>query len=117
MISGGFVVVPANTNVVFVDDPANREIVTSTECFSIAYHVSAMITFKGAYHLQKYFENDIDGNTLFLRSESGFVNDRLCKRWLEHFEKYTKNRTKGKYRLLIFNRYSSYITQEFINYC
>ena len=109
---------PKGSENIYVDDPENRELVTSTECFSaVGYHVPSMLTFKGAYHLRKYFENDLNGDTYFTRSESGFVNDKLIMKWLRHFDKFTKNRTKGKYRLLIFNGYGSHETQDFLDYC
>jgi len=116
--SGGLVCVPAGVDQVYVDDPDNKELVTSTECISASgYHLPAMITFKGAYHLRKYFENDMDGDTFWTRSDTGFVNDKLTMKWIEHFEKFTANRTKGRYRMLIFDGYGSHITQNFIDFC
>jgi len=45
-------VVLASIDTVYVDDPNNKELVTSTECISASrYHVPAMLIFKGAYHL------------------------------------------------------------------
>ena len=81
MVNGSLVVVPAGCTVAYVDDLENRELVTSTEYISAGgYHVPPMITFKGAYYLRKYFTNEIDGNILFSRSESGFVNNKLTLR-------------------------------------
>jgi DDE superfamily endonuclease len=117
VVNSSLVIVPAGTTISYVDDPENRELVTSTECISAGgYHVPSMITFKGAYHLRKYFENNMDGNILFSRSDSGFVNDKLTLRWLQHFNKFTVNRIIGRYRLLIFDGYGSHITQNFIDY-
>jgi hypothetical protein len=76
-----------------------------------------MLIFKGAYHLRKYFDNNIDGDTLFARSESGFTNDVLTMAWIKHFEKFTAPRTKGVYRMLIFDGYGSHITQDFLDFC
>ena len=98
MVAGSLVIVPTGCEATYVDDPENRELVTSTECISAGgYHVPPMITFKGAYHLRKYFKNDTDDNILWTRSESGFTNDKLTLFWLKHFERYTANRTKGRY--------------------
>ena len=78
MVTGSIIIAPASCNTIYVDDPVNRELVTSTECISAGgYHVPPMITFKGAYHLRKYFKNDTDGDILWSRSESGFTNDKL----------------------------------------
>jgi hypothetical protein len=118
VVAGSVIIVPANCSAAYVDDPANRELVTSTECISAGgFHVPPMITFKGAYHLRKYFKNDMDGNILFSRSDSGFVNDKLTLKWLKHFDRFTKSRTKGRYRLLVFDGYGSHITQDFLEYC
>jgi hypothetical protein len=109
--AGSFVLVPVDCTVAYIDDPANRELVTSTECISAGgFHVPPMITFKGAYHLRKYFKNDTDGDILWSRSESGFVNDKLTLVWLKHFDRFTKSCTKGRYRMLIFDGYGSHIT-------
>ena len=116
--AGGIVIIPANVTRVYVNDPDNKELVTAVECISAGgYHVLVMLIFKGAYHLRKYFENDIDDNVLFARSDTGFTNDKLTLSWLKHFDKFTKNRTKGLYRMLIFDGYGSHVTQEFIDYC
>jgi hypothetical protein len=64
--AGGRVIIPETERHDFVNDPDNRELVTSVECFSsTGYHVPPMLIFKGAYHLRKYSKNDINGNTLF----------------------------------------------------
>jgi hypothetical protein len=92
--------------------------VTCVECFSATgYHVPLMLIFKGAYYLRKYFDNNIDGDTLFARLESGFTNDVLTMAWIKHFEKFIALRTKGAYRMLIFDGYSSHITQDFLDFC
>jgi hypothetical protein len=65
IVSGSLVVVPANCDAVYVDDPANRELVTSTECISAGgYHVPLAIIFQGVYHLRKYFKNNTSGDIL-----------------------------------------------------
>jgi hypothetical protein len=114
----GIVIVPVNTEAVFIDDPDNRELVTSTECISATeYHVPPMVIFKGAYHLRKYVDNDMSGDTFFGRSESGFTNDKLTLAWLKYFHMFTEKRTKGRYRMLIFDGYGLHVTQDFIDYC
>jgi hypothetical protein len=80
--AGSFVIVPADCETVYVDDPANRELVTITACISGGgHHVPDMVIFRGAYHLRKYFDNNMDGNTLWARSKSGFTNDKLTIKW------------------------------------
>jgi hypothetical protein len=112
------VIVPRDCNVVYIDDLDNRELVTLIECISASgYHVPLMITFKGAFHLRKYFDNDLNGDVLWTRSLTGFVNNRITMRWLEHFDYFTKDRTKGAYRILIFDGYGSHDTDQFLDFC
>ena len=116
--AGGIVIVSTNIERVYVNDPDNKELITVVECISAGgYHVLAMVIFKGTYHLRKYFENDMDDDILFARSDTGFTNDKLTLVWLKHFNKFTKNQTKGRYRILIFDGYGSHVTQDFIHYC
>jgi hypothetical protein len=77
------VIIPIGIEAVYVDNPENRELVTSIEYIRASgYHIPAIITFKGAYYLRKYFKNDIEDDILWIRSDSGFVNKRLTFRWL-----------------------------------
>ena len=76
--AGSLVITPADYKTVYVNNPANRELVTLTECISAgSFHVPLIITFKSAYYFCKYFKNDIDGNILWTRSNSGFTNNKL----------------------------------------
>ena len=78
IVVGSLVIVPADCQAAYVNDPNNQELITSTEYISASsYYVPPMIMFKGTYYLCKYFKNDIDDNILFSRSESSFVNNKL----------------------------------------
>ena len=53
MVAGSLIIIPASIIIAYVDDPANQELIISTECISAGgYHVLPMITFKGAYLLR-----------------------------------------------------------------
>jgi esterase/lipase superfamily enzyme len=45
-----------------------------------------MIIFSGAYHLRRYFKNDLDDDILFARSESDYLSDRLGVNYLARFK-------------------------------
>jgi len=75
-----------------------------------------MIIFKGVYHLQKYFYNDIDGDIFWAQSETGFIIDKLGVKYLKYFHKFIKDICKG-YRLLVFDGHSSHLTQKFLDFC
>ena len=76
-----------------------------------------MIIFKGAYYLRKQFNNTMDGDTCWARSESGYTNDKLGLKYLYYFDRYSKASTTGAYRMLMFDGHGSYLTQDFIDYC
>ena len=118
VISGEKVIVPVDCQVAYQADPDNRELVTLVETLNYGgQRVPSMIIFKGAYHLRKHFDNDLDGDVLFARSSTGFSNDRLALVYLKHFDRFIKDSRKGRYRMLIFDGHGSHITQPFIDYC
>jgi hypothetical protein len=75
-----------------------------------------MIIFAGIYHLRKYFKNVLDRDILFARLDSGYSNDKLGVKFLQHFNQHTSN-SIGKYRMLLFDRHRSHLSQEFIDFC
>jgi hypothetical protein len=118
VVVGDRVIVPRDCDTVWISDPENRELVTAIITINCkGQKVPPMIIFKGAYHLRKNFDNDLDGDILFARSESGFTTDRLGLKYIEHFDRFTKKSTIGLYRVIIFDSYSSHVTQDFIDYC
>lgn len=76
-----------------------------------------MILFSGAYHLRRYFNNNLDNGILFARSDSGYSNDKLGLKYLEHFNRFTESKATGKYRMLIFDGHGSHLNQDFIDFC
>ena len=91
--------VPADCGATYISDPENRELLQK---------IPLMIIFKGVYHLWKYFDNDIDGDTLFTRSEPRITI-------FTSFQEVTEKSTKGRYRLLIFDGHGSHLTQNAID--
>ena len=92
VISGEKVIVPVDCQVAYQADPDNRELITSVETLNYGgQRVPSMIIFKGAYHLRKHFDNDLDGDILFARSLTGFSNDRLALVYLKHFDRFTRD--------------------------
>jgi hypothetical protein len=76
--AGKIVIVSTNVEHVYINDLDNKELITAVECISAGgYHVPVMVIFKEAYHLCKYFENNMDDNILFARSDTGFTNNKL----------------------------------------
>ena len=50
-------------------------------------------------------------------NNSDYLNDQIQMKWIRHFNKYTKTRTKGTKRLLLYDEYNSHLKYDFIKYC
>jgi hypothetical protein len=101
--------------------PGNREWVTAIECVrATGESIPPMIIFKGKMHLSTWYaaELGIPSNWTIGVSDNGWTTDTLGLTWLtEVFEKHTKDRTIGKYRLLILDGHGSHGTPEFDLFC
>jgi hypothetical protein len=70
-------------------DPDNRELMIAIVMVNYGRKkVLAMIIFKGVYYLRGYFKNNLDGNIFFVRSATGFTNDRLGLYYIKHFDRF-----------------------------
>ena len=96
-----------------------RDYCTSVEAISGDGEVIApLIILKGMNILEKWItKTDLPDNYLFGTSDSGYTNDMLSIDWTKHFDHCTRSRTKGVYRLLIFDGFNSHCTKEFLDFC
>jgi hypothetical protein len=59
-----------------------------------------------------------DHNCFFTSSPSGWTNDDVCLAWLRDvFDRETKPKARGRWRLLFVDGYGSYVTMKFLDYC
>jgi hypothetical protein len=57
-------------------------------------------------------------SVLVSSSPSGWTNNDIGLAWLEQvFDRFTKEKARRKYRLLILDGHGSHVTMDFINYC
>lgn len=75
-----------------------------------------MIILAAKQHQASWYQNLCPDWTIGV-SETGWTNDQLGKNWLEAFNKHTKARTAGAYRLLILDGHGSHATAEFDHFC
>ncbi|RKF82485.1 hypothetical protein GcM1_171008 [Golovinomyces cichoracearum] len=54
-----------------------------------------MAIFQGAYHLRKYFENDMESDTNWVRSETGSTINITGLVYLHHFKLFTNDSSIG----------------------
>ncbi|KAI0992429.1 hypothetical protein K3495_g15756, partial [Podosphaera aphanis] len=118
VVAGEKVLVPEDSEAAYVSDPDNRELVTVVATIGATGRlVPPIIIFKGAYHLRNNFDNDMDPDILWARSESGFTNDGLGLNYLEYFDLFTREKTVGAFKVLIFDGHGSHLTQIFVDFC
>ncbi len=78
-------------------DPENRDYITVAEATSAADEsISPMIITKGINILARWTANDIDDDTLFNTSDTGYSNDNLAIDWLHHFIRCTRDKRKRR---------------------
>jgi hypothetical protein len=77
-----------------------------------------MIILKGKIHISSWYTDSLLSDWTIAVSENGWTTDQVGLTWLtDVFEKYTKDRTDGVYRLLILNGHRSHVTPEFDLFC
>jgi hypothetical protein len=77
-----------------------------------------MIIFEGKVNISTWYSHILPRDWVIAVSEKGWTNDSLGLLWLTNvFEKHTKHRTRGVYRLFILDGHGSHATPEFDLFC
>jgi hypothetical protein len=78
-----------------------------------------LIIFEAVMHQAAWYNNGIlPSDWAIAVSKNGWTNNEIGLYWLKHvFNKHTKDRAVGRYRLLVLDGHGSYITPEFDQYC
>jgi hypothetical protein len=99
--------------------PGNREWVTVVHSINaLGWSIAAFIIVKAQNHLAPWYTtDDIPGDWRISTSEKGWTDDEIGFEWLKHFDIHTKRRTKGEYRLLIFDGHGSHHTAQVEEFC
>src|SRR6478736_5126281 len=99
--------------------PGNREWITAIQAINAeGQSIPPFIIGSGQYHLANWYrECDLPGDWVIALSENGWTNNQLGLDWLRHFNRSTKDRSVGSYRLLILDGHESNPSAEFISYC
>ena len=85
---------------------------------AIGWAIPPFVIFQGKHHLSTWYkEPSIPGDWVINVSENGWTNNELGLKWLKHFDKHTKGRTVGNYRLLILDGHESHNSVNFHQYC
>ena len=102
-----------------VKQPGNRNFVTVIEGINATgWALPPTIIFEGKVHQSSWYRTGIPSDWTIGLSENGWTNDDLGYKWLtEVFEKHTRHRTTGTYRLLLLDGHGSHLTPEFDDFC
>jgi hypothetical protein len=78
-----------------------------------------MVIFKGKVHISTWYQGtDLPTNWVVAVSDNGWTTNEIGLKWLSDiFEKYTVDRTVGKYWRLILDGHNSHANPNFDQYC
>jgi len=79
--------------------------------------IAPFLILKGEILLEEHFNNDLDTEIVFATSSTRYTNNTLSLKYIKHFYNQTYRRTQGKWRILIFDGYSSHTSDDFLYYC
>jgi hypothetical protein len=72
----------------------------------------------GQYHLSNWYEDSaLPQDWVISTTHNGWTTNEKGVEWIQHFEKHTKPRTQGAYRLLIMDGHESHHSTEFELFC
>lgn len=99
--------------------PGNREWVTAIQGVnSQGWAIPPYLIFKGRWHLASWYEKEqFPSDWRIAVSENGWTTNEVTLDWLKHFDKYTRSKISGVYRLLILDGHESHHSIAFEEYC
>lgn len=99
--------------------PGNREWVTAIQAVNATgWTVPPFIIVQGKYHLSSWYENSpLPKDWVIATSENGWTTNEIGLEWIQHFDKHTRARTTGVYRLLVLDGHDSHHSTDFEVYC
>ena len=99
--------------------PGNREWVTVIQGVnSQGWTVPPFIIVAGKNHLASWYQNSgFPPDWVIAVTDNGWTTNERGMDWIRHFEKHTRPRTVGSYRLLILDGHESHHSDEFEEYC
>jgi len=98
----------------------NREWVTIIECINaLGVVIPLLVIFEAVMHQAAWYKDDIIPHNWSIGvSDNGWTTNEIGLTWLiEVFNKHTKDRTIGTYRLLVLDGHNSHVSPEFDRFC
>jgi hypothetical protein len=99
--------------------PGNREWVTVIQGVnSQGWTVPPFVVVAGKNHLASWYQNSgFPPDWVIAVTDNGWTTNEKGMDWIRHFEKHTKARTIGGYRLLVLDGHESHHSDAFEEYC
>ncbi|KAJ3454531.1 hypothetical protein MRS44_013131 [Fusarium solani] len=99
--------------------PGNREWITVIQAINAEGRaIPPFIIGAGQYHLANWYrDSNLPDDWVIATSPNGWTDNELGLEWLKHFDRCTKTRSVGRYRLLILDGHESHHSLEFEKYC
>jgi len=100
--------------------PGNREWVTVIETICArGIAIPPLVIFEAVMHQAVWYADGlIPPDWAIGVSANGWTTNEIGLHWLEHvFDKHTRDRTVGRYRLLVLDGHGSHVAPEFDQYC
>ena len=97
----------------------NREWITVIQGVgSTGYAVPPFIIVAGKVHLSSWYEDTpMPSDWVVTKTDNGWTTNEKGLDWIKRFDKHTKDRTKGAYRILILDGHESHHSVDFELYC
>jgi hypothetical protein len=99
--------------------PGNREWATAVECINgEGWCLPPFLVVQGAYHLANWYtECDLPLDWVIKPTSNGWTDNETGLEWIKHFDKHTRSRTKGIYRMVVLDGHESHLSAEFETFC
>ena len=99
--------------------PGNREWATVIQGVqSTGWAMPPYIVVAGKNHLSSWYrDSPLPGDWVVAVSDNGWTTNEHGLEWIKHFEKHSRPRTTGGYRLLVLDGHESHHSVEFEEYC
>ena len=99
--------------------PGNREWATAITCVSgDGFDVPPFLLVQGQYHLSNWYsETGLPPTWAIKPTSNGWTDNNTGLDWIQHFDRSTRARIMGVYRMLVLDGHESHQSVEFETYC
>ena len=99
--------------------PGNREWATVIECInSEGWCLPPFLIVQGVHILAHWIsETNLPDDWVIKTTSNGWTDNKTAMEWIRHFDKHTKLRKKGAYRMLVIDGHESHKSAEFEAFC